>query len=267
MERILEQQRAICSVLADDRKYWHKMLTDQETACLETIVSILKPIFNFTDALSGEKHVTISAVQPLLSHITNSLLASNEQDNILTTQMKNTIVSDLTARYGSESISDVINKSSYLDPRFRIEYISDKERILKQIENEAVSVAETHQDSEVLCQEIPPPKKTKGLGAILKAALQPTSTQKDPQHRVEEEMTKYDLLPCVDMDDDPLVWWKKNVKNFPILGTLAKKYLCACGTSVPSERLFSQAGYIVNNLRARLTPDHVNQLVFLAKNM
>ena len=60
---------------------------------------------------------------------------------------------------------------------------------------------------------------------------------------------------------------EKNVKNFPILGTLAKKYLCACGTSVPSERLFSQAGYIVNNLRARLTPDHVNQLVFLAKNM
>ena len=153
----------------------------------------------------GEKHVTISAVQPLLSHITNSLLASNEQDNTLATQMKNTIVSDLTARYSSESISDVINKSSYLDPGFQIEYISDKEQILKQIENEAVSVAETHQDSKVLCQEIPPPKKTKGLGAILKAALQPTSTQKDPQHRVEEEMTKYDLLPCVDMDDDPLV--------------------------------------------------------------
>ena len=84
-ERILEQQRAIHSVLADDRKYWNKMLTDQESTCLETIVSVLKPIFNFTDALSGEKHVTISAVQPLLSHITNSLLASNEQDNTLTT--------------------------------------------------------------------------------------------------------------------------------------------------------------------------------------
>ena len=44
-ERILEQQRVICSVLADDRKYWHKMLTDQETACLETIAFVLKPIF------------------------------------------------------------------------------------------------------------------------------------------------------------------------------------------------------------------------------
>ena len=43
--------------------------------------------------------------------------------------------------------------------------------------------------------------------------------------------------------------------------------LCVCGTSVPSERLFSQAGYLVNNLRTKLTPEHVNMLVFLAKNL
>ena len=101
----------------------------------------------------------------------------------------------------------------------------------------------------------------------MKAALEPTSIQKDPQQRVEGEMTKYDLIPPIDMDDDPLVWWKKIVSSFPILSTLDRKYLCACGTSVPSERLFLQAGYVVNNLRAWLTPDHVNQLVFLAKNM
>lgn len=66
--------------------------------------------------------------------------------------------------------------------------------------------------------------------------------------------------------NEPLVWRNKNVKSFPILSTLARNYLYACSTSVPSECLFSQAGYIVNNFRARLTPDHVNQLVFLVKN-
>ena len=64
------------------------MLTDQEFSCLETVASVLKPIYIFTDALSGEKHVTISAVRPLLSHITNSLLAASEQDTTLATQMK-----------------------------------------------------------------------------------------------------------------------------------------------------------------------------------
>ena len=38
------------------------MLIDQETTCLETTVSVLKPIFNYIDALSGDKQVTISAV-------------------------------------------------------------------------------------------------------------------------------------------------------------------------------------------------------------
>ena len=132
------------------------MLTDQEFSCLETVASVLKPIYIFTDALSGEKHVTISAVRPLLSHITNSWLAANEQDTTLATQMKNIISSDLTGRYGFEDISDFLNKCSYLDPRFRIDYISDKARIIKQIENEAVSVAETHQDAEI-SSEVPPP--------------------------------------------------------------------------------------------------------------
>ena len=56
------------------------------------------------------------------------------------------------------------------------------------------------------CKEITPPKKTKGLETILKAALQPTSTQKELQNHVKEEMTKYDLLPSIDMDSNPLVW-------------------------------------------------------------
>ena len=55
--------------------------------------------------------------------------------------------------------------------------------------------------------------------------------------------------------------------ELPIVATLAKKYLCVCGTSVPSERLFSKGGYIVGDLCNRLPPDTVNMLIFLAKNL
>ena len=68
IERILEQQKAISAVLAEDRKNWHHMPTDQEFSVLETVAAVLKPLSIFTDALSGEKHLTISAVRPLLKH-------------------------------------------------------------------------------------------------------------------------------------------------------------------------------------------------------
>ena len=39
--RIVEQQQALSSVLAEDRKNWYKMPTDMEFSVLETIVEVL----------------------------------------------------------------------------------------------------------------------------------------------------------------------------------------------------------------------------------
>ena len=48
---------------------------------------------------------------------------------------------------------------------------------------------------------------------------------------------------------------------------MAKKYLCVPGTSVPSERIFSKGGLIVDPFRCKLSPGHVNTLVFLSKTL
>ena len=58
----------------------------------------------------------------------------------------------------------------------------------------------------------------------------------------------------VEPDSDPLVWWLSQKDMLPVIAELARKYLCACGTSVPSERLFSKAGFIVSDYRNRLSP-------------
>ena len=68
-------------------------------------------------------------------------------------------------------------------------------------------------------------------------------------------------------DCHPLEWWKENCQKLPLLAKLAKKYLCIPATSAPSERALSLAGYIVNQRRACLLPEHVNMLVFLAENL
>ena len=85
--RIIEQQ-AICAVLADDSKSWCKMPSEDEFTTLEDMAKVLEPLSYFTDALSGEHHVTASAVRPLLNHIIKSILLVKPEDSTIISQMK-----------------------------------------------------------------------------------------------------------------------------------------------------------------------------------
>ena len=53
---------------------------------------------------------------------------------------------------------------------------------------------------------------------------------------------------------DTLQWWKLNEHRYPKLSFLAKTVLCIPPTSVPCERVFSSAGYILNKTRSSLEP-------------
>ena len=64
IDRILEQQQANSTVLANDSKNWHHMPTDQEVSVLETVVLVLRPLSIFTDAL-----FLVKITSPLLSLI------------------------------------------------------------------------------------------------------------------------------------------------------------------------------------------------------
>lgn len=66
---------------------------------------------------------------------------------------------------------------------------------------------------------------------------------------------------------NPLTWWEMRTTQYIHLSSLAKKILCIPATSVPSERVFSVAGNIINEKRSRLKPDNVNKLIFLYENM
>ena len=87
--------------------------------------------------------------------------------------------------------------------------------------------------SDTGCQ--PPSKKRKGLGAILSNIFDANTQNKiplRPREKAEAEIARYLNLPVVEMDFDPLHWWKLEEKRLPILAVLAKTYLCICGTSV-----------------------------------
>ena len=64
---------------------------------------------------------------------------------------------------------------------------------------------------------------------------------------------------CLDVAvGNPLTWWKQNEKHFPALSHMAKRYLCVPATSMPTERAFSTAVYIVNEKWSCLLPKNLN---------
>lgn len=49
----------------------------------------------------------------------------------------------------------------------------------------------------------------------------------------------YKAEPQTELEDCPLEWWKSHAGAYPVLTTMAKKYLSSSATTVPFELLFS----------------------------
>uniref|UniRef100_A0A673G4Z9 BED-type domain-containing protein n=1 Tax=Sinocyclocheilus rhinocerous TaxID=307959 RepID=A0A673G4Z9_9TELE len=249
VERSLEQQQVVCAVLAEDRKKWYLMPKDSDITVLETVKAVLEPLSPFTDALSGEKHTTLSSVLPLLWKI-YECLSHEQSDSALAQEMKEKITEYLQHRYDDLQLQLLLNTATYLDPRFKNSFVSLKDDVKQSLVDEVRKMGNDGRE-----------KKEKGETASSSQAHLSASDE------LNGEFLVYGQMPEVSAEDDPLSWWKTNMGTLPQLSEFARKYLCIAASSCSSERMFSTAGYIVSPRRSRLTQEHVNMLVFLSENL
>ena len=101
-----------------------------------------------------------------------------------------------------------------------------------------------------------------------------SNSTKEPEDVAEIELVSYlrekpVLVNSGSEEDntDPLEWWKDNSYRYKLFSTLAAKSLCVPATSVPSERVFSCTGNIINSKRACISSENVNMLCFLHNNL
>ena len=132
LERYLEQQEAVMATLvsADVRKTDKELVTfsDDDIANAEQAVALLKPLKTITVILCDEKDPTVSMIVPLLTTISNAMVVSQE-DSELISKMKTAISNDIGKRYEDPQIKDFLLICSLLDPRFKsLPQLSDDQR-------------------------------------------------------------------------------------------------------------------------------------------
>ncbi|XP_078023596.1 E3 SUMO-protein ligase ZBED1-like, partial [Epinephelus lanceolatus] len=275
--RVLEQLKAISQVLSGDRYARSLIPSWQDVQVLESIHNALHPLLDFTDALSGKEYVSISYLKPVLHLLATSVLAEDQEDTDLTRSIKTKVLAYLNDKYSDPSIQELLDVASFLDPRFKTQYITAdniptiKTRLkTEMLESARRAYSQRSRTETTLRPQGAQPsgeKLKKSLGSFFKTAVASSASPMQLEDVTEAELNTYLMTPAIDEEDDPLAWWKVHKINFPRLCNMARKYLCVPATSAPSERLFSAGGNIVTCTRSSLKPAKVDMLVFLAKNL
>ncbi|XP_055035972.2 E3 SUMO-protein ligase ZBED1-like [Misgurnus anguillicaudatus] len=276
LARLHEQRWAITAVLSDrtttklaDAKTLE--LIDDHWQTIEEILPVLQTLKIATEALGGENYVSVSMVYPLVHSLLSRHLQVSGEESQKVNEFKNTVAASLKQRVHNANLQNAGKTpllASALDPRHKHLRFLD--------ENMRVSVREKlFEQYQSISSDV------MGAGGAVAAAAADEEDEPVPSHRrrlslffgedysesSRDEWEQFLTEPCIPPDEDPINWWKDNTKRFKKLGHLAHRYLCVPATSVPAERVFSAAGLIVNRLRCRLSPEHVDMLVFLNKNM
>ena len=88
----------------------------------------------------------------------------------------------------------------------------------------------------------------------------------DVDFKIEGEVNTNLHLLTVEEGEHPLMFWKKQEKNFPHLSLLAKNYLTISASSVPVEAMFSTCGLMLNVKRSSMAPYRANILSVIHDN-
>ncbi|KAF0039287.1 hypothetical protein F2P81_007522 [Scophthalmus maximus] len=240
---------------------------------------------NIADKLTGaiqEWGMTSKDPEVVTDNAANmEALSPSLEDSTGVRDLKAAVKNNLRTRYDTRK--DTLYAASALDPRFKaLPSLSAKERddTFSRLQTEAATAArdqntdgdDADEGADEMGEATSPkkPKKSSTLESLLGAVYSPTVKehgQKNPAMRAEDEIRRYRAENPAGLNENPLTWWRSNEGEYPLLARLAKQYVCVPGTSIASERVFSTAGDIVTAQRSCLTPNHVDELLFLHKNL
>ncbi|KAE8297845.1 hypothetical protein D5F01_LYC02317 [Larimichthys crocea] len=284
LSRYLEQQAAITAALTSTELKQNARSIDTLDSCdvrdAEDLVKLLQPLKTATTVLCEEKSPTVSLIVPLKSMIEQSM-TPDDGDSTTVANTKTAILTNIANRYSGDAFNYLL-ECTVLDPRFRTLPQLDHdqcETVFLRVQNKAEqllqkqSTAEEREGGAAGGADCPTHSREEAVGdddtevagpAPKKTALEDLLGRSFSTEPAEGPNSSKQAIP---LSGCPLKWWQDHCSRYPLLSQLAKACLAVPATSVPSERIFSTAGDIVNAQRSQLLPENVDMLIFLKKNM
>lgn len=286
-ERLLEQRWAIKAVLSDRTITNRQLAQDLEIGddcwqIIENFTPVLATLKWATTVTSAETEVSISNVYPITFSLIQNHLVPKENDIEQVSEFKLKVQKSLRNHMEVDS-SDLASKpaliASMLDPRHKhLSFLTPSGRLAAKVKlHELVSKQDaitSTLSTKAEQQETPvtPDLRHAALPSQLKSNTKNTmmlllgdnyssSYATDSEAQVDYYLR--DIAPSLDIN--PLDWWKVNGPRFPKLATLASHYLCIPGVSLPS--LLSESGQTFATMRTRLSPEHVDMMIFVNRNL
>ena len=264
---------------------------------LANIFKILKPFRDITRQISMEKVTTASKIIPMMIYLTEHQYETTPEDVNNLSQigyfLKTAIHRNLMDRFFSEhrtgnrkqnflQNNKALNIALLMDPRMKDRCLLDKlawkrsakSMVLKELEGVIKDMNEKQQLEEQAIitnfQTEGTEEQTEEIESDWMSVLTPKNNQhiNSNVHELEAELSAYLASNILPMSTSVMTWWEGAGRyDYPHLYYLAKKYGVIMSTSVPAERLFSNAGKILNNLRQRLDPGKVHDIAFIQGNL
>ena len=275
LESILEQKLALAAYAADNNI---QHLTANQLEMARRMVLVLSPVEEITQATSKET-ATLSIVIP---HIRVLLRSWEKQDDDMGIRtMKQEMTTSLKSRFAGLEENQLLAIATVLDPRFKDKFFGSsiiRATVQEMLEEELLRIEEvagtpgrdnhgTATPPSKEMEETPSKRQKKDTLLSMFTEILESSTATVPMSSSAIEVDCFLSEPVIDYKDgDPFTWWSQHKARFPLLSRLARRYLSATSTSVPSERLFSLAGNVYEEHQNRILPEYAETLLFIKGN-
>ncbi|KAF0713571.1 zinc finger BED domain-containing protein 4-like [Aphis craccivora] len=261
VDRFLNLFKIISNILLEKQKA-PDCLNTREVNTLKEVKHLLQPLEDLTKKISGDKYPTISCMLPLIKCVTSAINQITPTSTV-GISLRSNILGQIHKHFNVLELFNV-PISTILDPRFKNLHFQDPEncqktigkikKLLLAIQNEQFVEIGPNTSSELSTSN----NKSFDLWSYhtIIASLQ-------IEYRT-LPLNDYLIKPVVPINTNPFEAWDVIKSMHPNLFEITREKLSIVATSVPSERLFSKTGQILNKKRNRLTGKRLNKLVFMS---